>query len=152
MSSVDPSSTILIYPWLVRLLPEARYIFWVRDPRDSILGGHYTDDLARFGIPFASNSDTLRTRADSWKYQYDIVKATPEPKRFIRIRFEDFILDHQHSISRLTEFLGIPLKEIPVYPQRVGVWKRSRVYKEVDFLRDPIRELGYEPDQAGKSS
>ena len=28
-------------------------------------------------------------RAISWKYQYDIVKATPRPAKWIEVRFED---------------------------------------------------------------
>lgn len=42
--------TTLIYPWLVRLYPDIHYIFWVRNPRDCILGRHLTDDLSDFGV------------------------------------------------------------------------------------------------------
>ena len=34
--------TTLALPWIVRLFPEAHYIFWVRNPRDCILGPHVT--------------------------------------------------------------------------------------------------------------
>ena len=44
--------TTLIYPWIVRMFPDIHYIHWSRDPRDSILGGHVTDDLADFGIQY----------------------------------------------------------------------------------------------------
>src|SRR6185369_226095 len=40
--------TTLVFPWIVRLFPEVRYIYWVRDPRDCILGAHITDDLANW--------------------------------------------------------------------------------------------------------
>ncbi|MBN1935206.1 MAG: sulfotransferase, partial [Anaerolineae bacterium] len=30
--------TTLCFPWIMRMFPQAKYIFWVRDPRDSILG------------------------------------------------------------------------------------------------------------------
>jgi len=42
--------TTLAYPWLVRLFPDLKYIFWVRNPRDCILSDHLTDDLARLGF------------------------------------------------------------------------------------------------------
>ena len=76
--------TTLIYPWIVKMFPEADYVFWVRDPRDSILGAHMTDDLTNFGASYEkprSMTKTLMMRAISWKYQRDIVRATPSPKR-----------------------------------------------------------------------
>ena len=36
--------TTLIFPWIVRMFPDAHYINWVRDPRDCILGRHLTDE------------------------------------------------------------------------------------------------------------
>ncbi|MDE0231301.1 MAG: hypothetical protein OXN93_03360, partial [bacterium] len=42
--------TTLIYPWIVRMYPDIRYIHWIRDPRDGILAPHRTDDLGDFGI------------------------------------------------------------------------------------------------------
>ena len=38
--------TTLVFPWIARLYPECKYIYWIRDPRDSIIGAHLTDDLA----------------------------------------------------------------------------------------------------------
>jgi len=37
--------TTLCYPWIQRMFPEAKFIIWMRDPRDSIIGAHKTDDL-----------------------------------------------------------------------------------------------------------
>ena len=42
--------TTLVYPWIARLYPDIKYIFWVRDPRDCILSDHLTDDLNLFVI------------------------------------------------------------------------------------------------------
>jgi len=49
--------TTLVFPWIRRIFPEIRYIFWVRDPRDSILGGHLTDDLREHGYTPAAAVD-----------------------------------------------------------------------------------------------
>lgn len=129
--------TTLIYPWIVRMFPDAHYIIWVRDPRDCILGAHLTDDLADFGIPYARPpaDDTLMMRAISWKYQRDIIRATPPPERVIEVRFEDFILKQEETLARLEAFLGFPLGRIVVRPETVGRWKRSGI----DFNRfDPL--------------
>ena len=57
--------TTLIYPWIVRMFPDIKYIHWVRDPRDSILGGHRTDDLSDFGSDYQRPDDVRRRRASS---------------------------------------------------------------------------------------
>ena len=67
-------------------------IHWVRDPRDSIFGGHRTDDLSDFGIEYERTDDVRRRRAISWKYQYELMKATPKPAHWMLVRFEDFVL------------------------------------------------------------
>jgi hypothetical protein len=136
--------TTLAYPWLVRMFPGIKYIFWIRDPRDSILGGHCTDELERFGIPHGPIENTLLKRAVSWKYQYDLVKATPTPANWIEVRLEDFVLRQEETLKRLEQFLGIPLVRIPVKADAVGRWKTSREVLDYDFLKPAMREYHYE--------
>lgn len=135
--------TTLIYPWIVRMFPDARYIHWVRDPRDSILGGHLTDDLADFGVPYEKTDNRRLKRAISWKYQREIVKATPPPKYTIDVRFEDFVLKQGETLARLEEFLGISLAKIEVRPEAVGRWKSDKGRHNFRFLLDDMIELGY---------
>jgi hypothetical protein len=135
--------TTLIYPWIVRMFPEAYYIHWSRDPRDSILGAHMTDDLADFGVSYDRTDDVRLRRAISWKYQREIVKATPPAAHTIAVRFEDLILDQEGTLARLEEFLGIPLARIEVRPESVGRWKTDEGVHDFGFLRDDMAELGY---------
>ena len=51
--------TTLIFPWIVRMFPEARYVYWVRDPRDCIIGGHLTDNLHDFGIEYPDRKSVV---------------------------------------------------------------------------------------------
>ena len=136
----------------MRLFPDIDYIFWVRDPRDSILGAHLTDVLSRFGVPFAKaltadgKDDVLMNRAISWKYQRDIVRATPLPKKCIHVRFEDFVLKQDETLARLSEFLNMPLAKIAVRPDATGRWKlRSDVnFSLFDHLfKQEMAEQGY---------
>ncbi|MCX6376712.1 MAG: sulfotransferase [Armatimonadetes bacterium] len=136
--------TTLIYPWIVRMFPDIRYIHWTRDPRDSILGVHLTDDLGRFGVEYERTDDVRLMRAISWKYQREIVKATPPPKHAIDVRFEDFILKQDETLAGIEEFLGIPLARIEVKPEAVGRWKTDEGRHDFDFLREDMVELGYE--------
>ena len=135
--------TTLIYPWIVRMFPDIYYIHWNRDPRDSILGAHLTDNLADFGIPYEAADDIRLRRAISWKYQREIVKATPKPKYSLDVRFEDFILQQDESLAELERFLGMPLAKIEVRPESVGRWKTDDGRHDFDFLKEDMNELGY---------
>ena len=44
--------TTLVFPWIIRMFPEIKYIFWIRNPRDCIIGRHMTDDLTEWDIPY----------------------------------------------------------------------------------------------------
>ncbi len=136
--------TTLVYPWIQRMYPEAKYIFWIRDPRDCILGRHLTDDLRDFGINYPLTDDLKLRRAISWKYQYDLVHATPRPQHWLEVRFEDFVLNQEETLTRLEEFLGFPLARIPVNRQAVGRWRKDSDVSAYDFLEPALREYGYE--------
>jgi hypothetical protein len=136
--------TTLAYPWISRMFPDIKYIFWVRDPRDCIIGEHLTDDLSDFGIPWDRTDDIRCMRAVSWKYQREIIKAVPLPKDHIKIRFEDFVLKQEQTLKRLEEFLGIPLVRIPVRTDSIGRFRNDGNKNCFDFFMEDIREEGYE--------
>jgi hypothetical protein len=138
--------TTLIFPWIVRLFPEIKYIFWIRDPRDCIIGSHLTDDLNDFGISYPAADDLRLKRAISWKYQYELVRATPKPAHWIEVRLEDFILKQDETLERLGAFLGRPLAHIPVKPEVIGRWKLDREsggVNEFPFFISALKEYGY---------
>ncbi len=137
--------TILIFPWIVRIFPEIRYIFWIRDPRDSIIGRHVTDDLADFNIPYDHTEDERERRAISWKYQAEIYKATPKPRHLIEVRFEDFVLRQDETLKRLEAYLGFPMAKIPVRQDSIGRWKQDAGRHDFSFFQDEIEKFGYEP-------
>lgn len=144
--------TTLVFPWIVRMFPEAHYIFWIRDPRDCIMGKHLTDDLSDFGVPYPPTEDERLRRAFSWKYQFDLVRATPRPKHWIEVRFEDFVLDQEVTLSRLEAFLGFPLARIAVNAAAVGRWRSDPEATGYDFLTPAIREFGYDSRNRGPNS
>ena len=83
------------------MFPDVRYIFWIRNPRDCIIGNHITDNLADWGVACPPTHDTRSRRAISWKYQYDLVRATPRPRNWIEVRFEDFVQRQDETLARL---------------------------------------------------
>ena len=136
--------TTLIYPWIVRMFPDIRYIHWVRDPRDCILGRHLTDDLSDFGVPYERPPDVYAMRAVSWRYQQQIVRATPPPEHTIMVRLEDFVLRQDETLARLEEFLGFPLARIEVRPEVVGRYRTQQVDFDFSVFSDDLKRLGYE--------
>jgi arylsulfatase A-like enzyme len=144
--------TTLVFPWIVRMFPDAHYINWVRDPRDSILGKHLTDDLADFGIEYDRTNDERLRRAISWKYQVEVVRATPKPKHWLTVRFEDFVLKQDETLQQLEQFLGFPLVKIPVKPEAVGRYKTDKGRHDFPFLSDHLQSYGYVNLKPGKPS
>ncbi|MBN1581635.1 MAG: sulfotransferase [Anaerolineae bacterium] len=136
--------TTLCFPWIVRLFPEAKYIYWVRDPRDNIAGRHRTDDLGDFGIEYEPTEDERLKRAISWIYQYKLIKAMPKPEHWIEVRFEDFVLKQEKTLTRLEAFLGFPLARIIVRPEVIGRWKTDEGVNYFDFFEPAMKEYGYE--------
>ena len=135
--------TTLIYPWIARMFPDIKYIHWIRDPRDGILSGHRTDDLSNFGIEYPEPDDERQRRAISWQYQYQLMKATPLPASTLLVRFEDFVLQQEHTLQRLEEFLGFPLGRIIVRPDAIERWKTADGPYDFDFLQEALVENGY---------
>ena len=136
--------TTLVFPWIVRMFPEIHYIYWVRNPRDGILKTHKTDDLADFGIDYPPTDDVYERRAISWKYQHELVKQTPTPKHFIKVRFEEMVLEQEKTLGKLEEFLGIPLARVEMRPNSVGRYKRTEIDTNLSIFKDDLREHGYE--------
>jgi hypothetical protein len=173
--------TTLVFPWIVRLFPDIKYIYWIRNPRDCIIGRHKTDDLRDFGIEYPDPPDLLPAsqderppvadppsaddasvdesstgdeqllarevrlrRAISWKYQYDLVKATPKPGHWLEVRFEDFCLRQDETLARLEAYLGLKLVKVPVQVEAVGRWKQDEGINYYDFLAPAMIEYGYE--------
>ncbi len=126
------------------MFPDIRYIFWIRNPRDCIIGGHITDDLQEWGIPCPAEDDLRLRRAISWKYQYDLVRATPKPEKWIEVRFEDFVTNQEETLQRLEDFLEIKLARIPVNPEAVDRWKLDSGVNYYDFFAPAMLEYGYE--------
>jgi hypothetical protein len=126
-------------------------------PADDFLQAHYphlwqgavleSEKLEPTAEPAITPLDELRQRvrrAISWQYQYEIVKATPRPQHWLRVRFEDFVLDQAAALARLEAYLGLPLARIPVRSEAVGRYVDDQGVSYFDFLDEGMRAFGYE--------
>jgi hypothetical protein len=125
------------------MFPDTKFIFWIRNPRDCIVGAHVTDDMQRFGIAYPATEDERLRRAISWRYQYDLVRATPRPANWIEVRFEDFVLRQEETLTRLEAFLGIKLARVAVRPDAIDRWRADSGVNYFDFLAPAMAEHGY---------
>ena len=135
--------TTLIYPWIYDLFPDAFYIFWSRHPFDSILGSHLTDDLNDFSVDYPTSKDMVQNRAISWLYQHEIQQCIPKPKNSIEVRFEDFVLNQEKTISKLEDSLQKKLARIPMRPDSLNKWKGKINPNEFSYLFDAMNYYDY---------
>ncbi len=141
----NPVNT-LCYPWLVRLLPKATFIFWVRHPEGSSSKMSGVDRLERWNIPckkYWFHEWNFRMRAVSWKYHYDIVNNTPQPENFLKVRFEDYVLEHNKTNQEIGNTLGLalPIQKLNTEKVKPLNMKFKKKYK---FLEKAMEEMGYE--------
>lgn len=139
-----PQNT-LIYPWLVRLLPNATYINWVRHPAGSCGTMTGVDRLERWKIPcrrFLFHEWNYKMRLLSWKYHFDIVEQTPEPANFLTMRFEDYVLHQLQHKERIERQTGLTLDVLKLDAEKAIV-PRKRVSDVLPAIRPAMESLGY---------
>jgi hypothetical protein len=109
--------TIFAFPWITKMFPEAKYIFWTRDPRVAMFKRHLSDSIRMFGAPSLRHAfyvEPQRERLESWVYQHALVEASPKPQHFLHVHYEDFVNNQTAELDRISTFLGIPLKPVTV--------------------------------------
>ena len=136
--------TTLVYPWILKMFPDIYYIHWTRDPRDCILNGHVTDNMLDFGINYDKTGEIRHDRAVSWKYQRELMLATPKPKHLLSVRFEDMVFDQDNTLARLSDFLGVKMAKVEMRPDSVGRYKTDSGVHMFDFFKEDILNCGYE--------
>jgi hypothetical protein len=68
----------------------------------------------------------------------------PRPKCWLEVRFEDFVLKQDETLSRIGDFLGVKLVRIPVQSETVDRWKLDQGINYYDFLEPAMKQFGYE--------
>lgn len=151
LADKNPPYTLSI-PLLLKIFPEARFIYIVRDYRDNILSMKNVD----FEKPWTSSL------AFRWKYyNKKFLKAyNKNNSRFHIIKYEDLVSEPRNYLTGLCTFLGIEYTEemihynhikdqaLKIYPQelinryhkslfepispgKVGLWKNKMTTNEV---------------------
>ena len=125
------------------MYPDIRYIHWIRT-RGTASSPRIGPTISAISVSPSPTRWTPAAAGLSWLYQYRLMKATPEPRHLVTVRFEDFVLKQEETLRRLEAYLGIPLSRIIVRPDAVGRWKKAEGALPMDLLGDALDELGYE--------
>jgi hypothetical protein len=140
-----PNNT-LIYPWLVRLLPNATFVLWSRHPEGATKKMTGVDRLEKWNIPckkFLLHDFNTKIKVVSWKYHYDIVNQTPKSKNYIELRFEDYVLNQETSKLALEKVIGKPLALVELNKAKADT-SGSKLKRRYKFLRNAMDALNYD--------
>jgi Flp pilus assembly protein TadD len=104
-----PLNTLKL-PLILRLFPDARILFAVRDPRDVILSSfrrHFEVNAAMYELLTLDGAARLY---DSVMRLAEVLREKLSPP-FLMHRYEDMIEDFSGSLHRVCDFLGVPFRE-----------------------------------------
>ena len=162
-----PLNTMFL-PLIAHLLPNARVIFVVRDPRDVCLSCF----MQRFALNVAmANFLDLKTTADYYRSVMDLGLDSLEqlPLRSYKVRYEDLVTDPEPVLRGAVDFLGqdwdpavleyragLAGQQIdtpsyrqvaqPLYRSSIGRWRsyESQLAPILEPLRPLVERLDYE--------
>jgi len=162
----NPPLTLLL-PGFLRLLPEARLLIALRDPRDVVISCFMQYlPLNPNSVCFLTLERTARRYAndlDTWRKLREMI-ASP----WLEVRYEATVQDLEREARRAVSFLGLPWEEQvlnyrdrlkqkvvgsptyeavsqPLYTRAIGRWKHYQEFLEpcLPVLEPSIRAFGY---------
>lgn len=139
---------------LLQVMPEARFIHLLRDPRD----------VARSSIGMGWAGNTWYGIEHWLKTERDWVAQAPAEERVHTLRYEDLLEQPEAELRRLCAFMDLPYNAEmlnyagdstyePVDPKLAYQWRRKQSAAEVSDTEykaaDLMARYGYEPSPAG---
>ncbi|PID92574.1 MAG: hypothetical protein CSA96_02490 [Bacteroidetes bacterium] len=108
-------------PGLMKLFPEAKFVFLLRDYRDNVLSvGRAGKGIGERGHPVVS--------LGRWRLYNQAVlrQQRKHPGRFVSIRFEDLISDPETELRALCGFLQLPFRpDMLQYQEKVAAYGKQ---------------------------
>lgn len=134
----------LVFGQISELLPRARFIFVIRDPRAIVSSMMRIGDRARAkGVSLGVHMESPRAALKEVKnlLRSGFSHASERPGRCCVVKYEDLTTDPETVTRRLCDFLGLEWSESMLYPERhqhlgeepatrEGVW-----YEPAEFRR-----------------
>lgn len=165
---LDKNPTLtLVLPGFLRLFPETRVLFALRDPRDVVVSCFMQYlPLNANSVCFLTLERTAQRYANDlmiWR-QFRELLASP----WLEVRYEDTVSNVEREARRVTEFLSLPWEPAvlnyrerlqhkavgsptyeavsqPLYTRAIGRWKNYQKYLEpcLPILQPVIDAFGY---------
>lgn len=162
----DPLATCDL-GFILRLLPESRVIFPLRDPRDVCLSFFFTllplnPDSAP-SLDLASSCAAAALSLRLWKHWRTVL-----PQRWVEVRYEELVYAPRNELNRVTQILELPWEERmlsspergrargvraptyadvaqPLYASSIGRWQHYAPWLEPHLgpLEALLQEFGY---------
>jgi len=153
--------------FILRLLPESRVIFPLRDPRDVCVSFFFT--LLPLNADSASALDLAETCASMalslrlWRHWRKVI-----PQRWVEVRYEQLVREPEQQLRPLADALGLSWQEAmlapvgqkergvrsptyadvaqPLHSRSIGRWRHYAAWLEPHLgpLRELLKEFGYE--------
>lgn len=162
----DPSLTPDL-PLPLRLFPETKVIFPIRDPRDICISYFFTivplNRISAHALDLASTSEFCAHSFRLWQHWREVL-----PCAKLETRYEQLVADPSGEMRRVLGFLGLDWDERvlrfhersfrkgvrtptyadvaqPIYARSIGRWKNYARHLEpcLDVLEPVLREFGY---------
>jgi len=164
----NPPITLLL-PAFIRIFPEIKILFALRDPRDVVLSCFMQCyvPLTAAAVTYLSLEETTEGyayMAEEWKLFSSLIKNP-----WLEVRYEDVVADLESVSRRVLDFLGVPWnasvlrfdeharsKRVrspayadvtqPVYKRALGRWRNYQKHLEpyLHRLEPFVKALGYE--------
>ncbi len=138
--------TIFLLPFVCRHFPQMRFIHVIRDGRDMAFSGNQ-NQLRKHGAAVLGRDIDPTSPQDSFELWAKINNAAADfgsrvlGDRYIRLKYEDLVLQPLPTIRKLWDFLQVPRDraipdlEIRV-PDTIGRWQKA----DAEIVRDLIAQ------------
>ena len=140
---------IFCLPYFLAFMHKAYFIEIVRDPRDVASHGDFMQSNSPFSIQLFSDlkAPTLH-HASVLLYQFRLIQACKEVfpwRNYLCIRHEDFVYEHDKTVTKIEDFLQEPLSRMPVDQTSVFRWINGEYEDELNypFLTEILMEHDY---------
>lgn len=157
----------LVLPGFLRLFPEVRVLFALRDPRDVVISCFFQSlPLNPNSVCFLTLERTCRRYAEDLRVWRILRERMVSP--WLEIRYEDTVADLEREARRALGFLGIPWEESvlgyrerlrtravgspsyeavsqPLYTKAIGRWKHYQEFLEpwLPILEPAVQAFQY---------